>query len=141
VKGKRIPAFVISSIIVLAMLSVMMLIAAAAPLNSPLGAGGPGRPFSGPDDPAFLRCQAAGAKVCDPAADAARRATNREAQSPAANPQYLSRQVVESVARSGARTPLTPEAPANAPTYSALMTRQQFEAMSGERRSRWIPAG
>lgn len=138
---KRIATVVTSSIIVLALVSVMVLIVAAAPLNSPPTAGSTGRPFSGPDDPAFLRCLAPGAKVCDSAADAARRAANREAQSPATSPQHLSRQAVEAAARSGARTPLTPEAPANAPTYSALMTRQQFEAISGETRNESVDSG
>jgi hypothetical protein len=84
--------------------------------------------YSGPNDAALRACQEALAD-CNPAATEAIAATNPPYQPPSANPQSLSRAVVEAAARSGARTPLTPEAPLSAVVYSALMPRSQVAAL------------
>src|SRR5437870_939241 len=96
-----------------------------APASNPdVASGG----YTGPNDPNLRACQAALAD-CNPAASAIIKANNAPYQPPSANPQYLSRAVVEEAARSGAQTPLTPEAPPSAIVYSALMPRSQVVAL------------
>ncbi|MGE5102915.1 MAG: hypothetical protein ACM3SX_23255 [Deltaproteobacteria bacterium] len=86
---------------------------------------------NGPIDPSAA-CARAGGR-CDPAAEAARAAENVEAQPPTGV--TLSRSDVEARARRLALTPLTPEAPASAIVYSALMTRPAYEALAHEARN------
>ena len=90
--------------------------------------------FTGLNDPQLQQCVEAHG-VCDPAAESVRRANNPEANPPGDSPVYETREVIELGARRGAKTPLTPEAAATSPTYSALMSRQKFEAISGENRN------
>jgi hypothetical protein len=85
----------------------------------------------GPGDPAIQQCQAQ-RTVCDPAAASAQASNNPLQDPPASNPQYLSRAAIESQARQAALSMLTPAAPASAVTFTALMTRQEFDALSGQ---------
>lgn len=97
-------------------------------LSAPSVAGVLSRP-GGPVDPTTTACARVGGR-CDPAAEAARVAANREAQPPTGV--VLPRANVEALARGLAKTPLTPDAAIGATVYSALTSRPQFEALSHE---------
>jgi hypothetical protein len=86
----------------------------------------------GPVDPRVDSCAREGG-VCDAAAAAARAATSVLAEAPTGV--ALDRAQVEAKARTFALTPLTPEAPATAVAYSALVTRSEYEAISHEGRN------
>lgn len=114
-------------VLTLAAGSVLILGIVAAPGTRALLAGALAAP-QGPVDPKQA-CAVAGGR-CDPVAEAARVAENVEAQAPTGI--ALSRTRVEQLARGLGKTPLTPQVSDTAPTFSALMSRSAFEAVSGE---------
>jgi hypothetical protein len=116
-------------------LAVVALIAIAAIGVASLGSATLAATFlapKGPVDPRVDPCALEGG-ICDPVAATAREATSVLTQAPQGA--AIERTVVEAKARTLALTPLTPEAPATAVTYSALVSRTEYEAISHECRN------
>lgn len=83
-----------------------------------------------PNDPGIQQCQLAQG-ICNQTAENGRRARNPEAKLPSSSPTYISRATAEEAARIGALTPLTPAAPPNAVVFSQLVSRADFETITG----------